>query len=213
MLHRRPKKIPLLLPRPSLFLNLQLCYSFFPLYSHPKNGQTLFMKRKWIFLFSLGLLMLSNISKASYAYYEDPEEPNENYQSHYIDEDSENTSEETSENELATRLNEEQQKLSELSQNIDLKLPEELELEHTLSESANETQEGAEIDTTEVKQSAPSRKPAIKKEDQVDLTEEETQSLFPEESDEVSLSHSAILKTSAETSAEPSYRTRKIRSR
>lgn len=173
------------------------------------------MKRKWIFLFSLTFFLLSANTEASYAYYEEPENLEENFQveSHEesyeeIHENVHNVHEDTNnENALARRLLEEKQKLSELSQNIDLKLPLDLELEQTL----NETDTTSDSDTTEVKQSALLRKPAIKKEDQVDLTDEETQSLFPEESDEVSLSNSALLKPEVEKNSE--YRTRKVRSR
>lgn len=158
------------------------------------------MKRKWIFLFSLTLYLLSANTQASYAYYEEPENLEENLQE-------ESYEETNNEDALAARLFEEKQKLNELSQNIDIKLPLDLELEQTL----NETESTPDSDTTEVKQSALLRKPAIKKEDQTDLTEEETQSLFPEESDEVSLSNSALLKPEVEKNAE--YRTRKVRSR
>ena len=163
------------------------------------------MKRKWIFLFTLSLLALSRISNASYAYYEsaDESEDSEEVITSEVNgdyNDAQESNQESNSDEIyAQRLLEEQQKLQELSNNIDVKIPLEQELEASLD---NET------DSTEVTQSAIERKPAIKEKDQ----EENTESLFPEESDEVSLSNSGILKPQIENN-ETQYRQRRNRSR
>ena len=167
------------------------------------------MKRKWIFLFTLSLLALSRISNASYAYYESADESEDseevitsdvNDNGYDFENNNYNNGEANNPDETyAQRLLEEQQKLQELSSNIDVKIPLEQELEASLD---NET------DSTEVSQSAILRKPAIKEKDQ----EENTESLFPEESDEVSLSNSGIQKPQIENT-ETQYRQRRNRSR
>lgn len=167
-------------------------------------AKLIFMKRKWIFLFTTFLLLFSYHSKASNAYYEESDdEDREVTNEEYLEAAQISASQAEYNNEfLAERLREEHHKLLQLSNSIDIKLPLEKELEADLEDS--------ESDSTEVKQSAISRKPAIKKEDQIDSTEEETESLFPEESDEVSLTNSAIQKPIAK---EELHRKRKIRSR
>lgn len=152
----------------------------------------------------ISTLLTLNV-QASYSYYEEPEDDFELTESETAEESTSNQDN----TEIITRLADENQKIQELSQNIDVKLPLDLELEQSLGQNEDEN----EIDTTAVKQSAINREPAIKDEDQTDLNSTEVPPTFnPEESDEVSLSNSAILKTASDDT-QPEYRTRKLRSR
>ncbi len=162
------------------------------------------MKRKWIFLFTTSLLLLSYTAKASYAYYEDSSEEDQEISEEEYQEAIQNSETESKSNmeQMAQRLTEEQLKLSELANSIDVKLPLDKELEASL--------EANESDSTDVKQSAVSRKPAIKENEQSNF--EDGMNEDSSESDEVSLSNSAIQKPNI-PKENLKYQTRRLRSR